>query len=178
MVKPDEIGKTRIRSSYHARKENGAVEGSILDDVIIDDFFVEDKDCNIDVELKFSVDLDPTSFKEAFSHDEWIYAMKKGYYALIKNGTWKLVYPPYTTKPIGCKWVYKNKDKSNVSLDKHKARLVTKGYAQKEGINYDETFSPTSIWETIQYLIAMYTQHGWKTHHMDVKTVFLNGDLK
>ena len=43
--------------------------------------------------------------------------------------TWKLVDPPVGTKPIGCKWVYKNKYKSDGSLDKHKARLVAKGYA-------------------------------------------------
>eukprot|EP00253_Pinus_taeda_P031218 PITA_31218 len=53
--------------------------------------------------------------------------MQKVYDALIKNGTWKLVDPPLGTKPIGCKWVYKNKYKANGSLDKHKARLVAKG---------------------------------------------------
>jgi hypothetical protein len=55
--------------------------------------------------------------------------MQKEYDALIKNGTWKFVDPPFLTKPIGCKWVYKNKYKSNNSLDKHKVRLAAKGYA-------------------------------------------------
>eukprot|EP00253_Pinus_taeda_P007861 PITA_07861 len=53
--------------------------------------------------------------------------MQKEYDALIKNGTWKLVDPSLGTKPIGCKWVYKNKYKADGSLDKHKARLVAKG---------------------------------------------------
>ena len=75
--------------------------------------------------------------------------MQNEYDALIKNGTWKLVDPPIGTKPIGCKWVYKNKYKSDGSLDNHKARLVAKGYAQKEGIYYEETFSPTAKWATI-----------------------------
>eukprot|EP00253_Pinus_taeda_P014000 PITA_14000 len=52
--------------------------------------------------------------------------MQKEYDALIKDGTWKLVDPPLGTKPIGCKWVYKNKNKVDGSLDKHKARLVAK----------------------------------------------------
>ena len=57
--------------------------------------------------------------------------MHNEYYALIKNGTWKLVDPPVGTKPIVCKWVYKNKYKLDDPLDKHKTRLVEKGYAQK-----------------------------------------------
>lgn len=78
----------------------------------------------------------------------------------------------------GCKWIYKNKYRSDGSLDKHKVRLVAKGYAQKEGIDYDETFAPTAKWATIHSLLAMSAQHGWKVHQMDVKTTFLNGDLK
>ena len=62
--------------------------------------------------------------------------MQKEYDAWIKNGTWKLVDLPLGKKPIGCKWVYKNKYKGNGSLDKHKAKLVAKGFAQK-GIDYE-----------------------------------------
>eukprot|EP00253_Pinus_taeda_P010905 PITA_10905 len=61
--------------------------------------------------------------------------MQKEYDALIKNDTWRLVDPPFGTKPIGCKWVYKNK---------YKARIVEKGFAQKEGVDYEETFAPTA----------------------------------
>eukprot|EP00253_Pinus_taeda_P016221 PITA_16221 len=89
-----------------------------------------------------------------------------------------MVDPPLGTKPIGCKWVYKNKYKVDGSLDKHKARLVAKGFAQKEGINYEETFSPTAKWATIQTLFSLVAQNGWEVHQMDVKTTFLNGDLK
>jgi hypothetical protein len=86
--------------------------------------------------------------------------------------------PPFGTKPIECKWVFKNKYKSDGSLDKHKARLMEKGFAQKEGVDYEETFSPTTKWATIHTLFSMEAQNGWKIHQMDVKTAFLNGDLK
>eukprot|EP00253_Pinus_taeda_P017718 PITA_17718 len=104
--------------------------------------------------------------------------MQKEYDALIKNGTWKLVDPQLGTKPIGCKWVYKNKYNAYGSLDKHKARLVEKGFAQKEGVDYEETFAPIAKWATIQTLFALVAQNGWKVHQMDVKTAFLNADLK
>eukprot|EP00253_Pinus_taeda_P017201 PITA_17201 len=104
--------------------------------------------------------------------------MQKEYDALINNGTWKPIDPPLGTKPIGCKWVYKNKYKADGSLDKHKARLVAKGFAQKEGVDYEEPFSATAKWATILTLFALVAQNGWKVHQMDVKTAFLNGDLK
>jgi len=109
------------------------VEGSILYDLIVDNFSIEDKYCNFDIELIFYIDFESNSLKEAFSHDEWIDSMKMKYDALIKNGTWKLVDPPYRTKPLGCKWVYKNKYRYDGSLEKHKVRLMAKVYAQKEG---------------------------------------------
>jgi len=99
-------------------------------------------DVTYDCELNLSTDFEPTSFKEAASHDEWKEAMQKEYDVVIKNDTWKLVDHPFGTKPIGCKWVYKNKYKDDGSLDKHKASLVAKGFAQKEGVDYEENFAP------------------------------------
>ena len=135
-------------------------------------------EASFDRELNLSVKSEPTSFEEATSHDEWKEAMQKEYDSLIKNGTWKLVDPPYGTKPIRCKWVYKNKYKHDGSLYKHKARLVAKGFVQKEGIEYEDTFYPIEKWGTIHTLLALATYNGWKVHQMDMKTDFLNGDLK
>ena len=64
----------------------------------------------------------------------------------MKNGTWKLVDPLVGTKPIGYKWVYENKHISYSLLDKHKVRLVAKGYVQKEGIDYEYMLSSTTKW--------------------------------
>jgi lysozyme family protein len=55
---------------------------------------------------------------------------------------------------------------------------VENAFSHKEGIDYKETFSPTTKWATIRTLFSLETHNGWKFHQMDVKTTFLNGDLK
>ena len=66
----------------------------------------------------------------------------------------------------------------NSTLDKYKARLVAKGFSQREGIDYEEIFAPTAKMSTIRLVLVMAAQNGWKVHQMDVKSAFLNGDLK
>lgn len=60
----------------------------------------------------------------------------------------------------------------------HKSKLVGKGFAQKEGIDCEDTFPPTKKWDTMQTLFALAAQNGCKFHQMDVKNSFLNGDMK
>jgi hypothetical protein len=96
---------------------------------------------------------------------------------VIENGTWKLVDCPPDVKPIGCKWVYQVKYNPDKMIEKYKERLIIKGFAQYEGIDYGETFAPTTKWNTIQMVLALSTQKGWEVHQMDVKTAFLNGYL-
>ncbi|XP_068340328.1 uncharacterized mitochondrial protein AtMg00810-like [Pyrus communis] len=79
---------------------------------------------------------------------------------------------------IGVRWVFKTKLNLDGTVQKHKARLVAKGYAQKPRIDYNETFAPVARLDTIQTLIALATQNGWKLFQLDVKSAFLNGVLK
>eukprot|EP01018_Ginkgo_biloba_P002260 Gb_17709 [translate_table: standard] len=88
--------------------------------------------------------------------------MQVEYDTLMRNNTWDLVVLPSGKKPIGCKWVYKVKCKVDGTLDKYKARLIAKGFSQVEGIDYDETFAPTTKMSTIYLILAMATQFGWK----------------
>jgi hypothetical protein len=83
--------------------------------------------------------------------------MQKNNEALIKNGTWKLVDPPSTTKPIGCKWAFKNKYISDGSLDKHKERFVEKGFSPKEGVDYEKKYFPIKKWDSIHTIFSMVT---------------------
>lgn len=87
---------------------------------------------------------EPTSYKEACKHIEWIQAMNLELDALVNNNTWELTDLPPATRPIGCKWVYKVKLKSDGTVERCKARLVAKGYNQELGIDYTEVFSPVA----------------------------------
>ena len=78
----------------------------------------------------------------------------------------------------GVKWVFKTKYLSDGSLDKHKACLVAKGYAQQPRIDFDDTFAPTARIATIRTVLVVVGKKGWPIYHMDVKSAFLNGDLK
>ena len=73
---------------------------------------------------------------------EWKKAADLEYLALIKNDTWELVEPPKGCTPNGSKWVFKVKHANDGKVEQFKGRLVAKGYAQKFGVDYDETFSP------------------------------------
>jgi hypothetical protein len=122
--------------------------------------------------------IEPMNFDEANEHDEWRNAMEEEYDSIIKNNTWELTELPKHKKPIGCKWIYKPKLKSDGSIDKYKARLAAKGYSQTKGIDYAETFAPVAKLNTLRMLIALATKYHWKLHQLDVKSAFLNGELK
>ena len=80
-------------------------------------------------------------------------------------------------KTIGCKWIFKTKHDSKGNVERYKARLVAKGYTQKEGINYEETFSPVSKKDSLRIVMALVTHFDLELHQMNVKIAFLNGDL-
>jgi hypothetical protein len=79
---------------------------------------------------------------------------------------------------MGCKWVFKKKLRPNGTIDKYKARLVAKGYTQKEGEDFFDTYSPIARLITIHVLLSLAASHGLLIHQMEVKTIFLNGELE
>jgi hypothetical protein len=95
-----------------------------------------------------------------------------------RNQVWELVDPPPGCKPIGTKWVWKNKEGEKGEVVRNKSRLVAQGFSQKEGIDYDETFAPVARLEAIRILLDFSVAKGFKLHQMDVKSAFLNGVLE
>jgi hypothetical protein len=97
--------------------------------------------------------------------------------SILDNGTWELIEHPYGCKSIGCKWVFKRKLRVDGTIEKHKAQLLAKGYTQKKGEDFFDTYSPVERLTTICELLSLVASHGLLVHQMDVKTAFLNREL-
>ena len=121
---------------------------------------------------------EPTCYDEAAKENGWRVAMEEELKMIKKNGTWELVDRPKNQKIIGVKWVFRIKYNSDGSVNKLKARLVVKGYSQEYGIDFLNTFAPMARHDTIRLLVALAAKMGWKIHHLDVKSAFLNGVLE
>ena len=107
----------------------------------------------------------------------WKEAINDEVESILQNHKWELVDLPPASKPLGYKWIFKKKMKADRSIDKYKVRLVIKGYKQKEGLDYFDTYSLVTRISSIRMLIAITAIHNLEIHQMDVKTSFLNGDL-
>jgi hypothetical protein len=105
---------------------------------------------------------------------DWVNAMHKELNNFARNEVWELVKRPSDHNVIGTKWVFQNKQDENGVLVRNKARLVTQGYSQVEGLDVDETFAPIVRLEAIWILLAYATFHNIKLYRMDVKSAFLN----
>ena len=100
------------------------------------------------------------TFREAVGSSDanlWRKAMDAEIGSMDKNGVWTLVDLPEGVKPIGSKWIFKRKRGTDGNVETYKARLVAKGYTQKEGIDFEETFSPVAMLKSIRILLAIAT---------------------
>jgi hypothetical protein len=124
---------------------------------------------------------DPTSYKGAMMSENlkrWLEAMEDELSSMSSNGVWDLVEILNEAKKVGCKWIYKTKYDSKGKIERFKARLVAKGFTQREGIDYTETFSPISKKDSFRIVMTLIAHYDLELHQMDVKIVFLNGDLQ
>ena len=110
--------------------------------------------------------------------DLWFNAMKDEINYMAMNGVWDPVILPNRAKTIGCKMVYKTKKDSLGNIEIYKAILLAKGFTQKEGIDYKETFSPISKKDSFRIILALVAHFDFELQQMDVKIAFLNGELE
>ena len=124
---------------------------------------------------------DLVNYKEALEDvdaQEWLKAMDREMESMYSNSVWSLLEARKGVKPIGCKWIYKRKRRPDGKVETFKARLVAKGYTQKEGIDYEETFSPVAMLNSIRILLVVVVSLDYEIWQMNVKTTFLNGSLE
>nr|GEW00303.1 hypothetical protein [Tanacetum cinerariifolium] len=94
------------------------------------------------------------------------------------SNVWELIDKPFGKTVIRLKWLWKNKKDEDQTVNRNKARLIAKGYAQKEGIDFEESFAPVARWEDVWIFFAYAAHKSFPIYQMDVKTAFLNGLLK
>ena len=133
----------------------------LLQDELEDDPPVKGKRLLSDVYQRCNVAIcEPVSCEEAQKDLKWKVAMEEEMSMIQKNKTWELVDRPEGRKVIGVKWVFRTKLNADCSINKHKAKLVVKGYAQIFGVDYYDTFAPVSRLDTIRLVLAVAAQNG------------------
>ena len=128
-----------------------------------------------------TMDDEPRSYQDALNRpdkDKWIEAINLEVASLQSKGTWVEVDTKQAIKkPITAKWVFKIKRKADGSIERYKARLVARGFTQKYGIDFLDTFAPVARMASIRLLLAVACIMDYNLTQMDVDTAFLNGDL-
>nr|GEY70402.1 hypothetical protein [Tanacetum cinerariifolium] len=121
---------------------------------------------------------EPKNIKEAMADFAWIESMQEELHQFDRLDVWELVDRPLCTNVINLKWLWKNKRDEQNTVIRNKSRLVAKGYAQKERVDFEESFTPVARLESIRLFITYAAQKSFTVYQMDVKTVFLYGPLK
>nr|GEY22118.1 retrovirus-related Pol polyprotein from transposon TNT 1-94 [Tanacetum cinerariifolium] len=122
--------------------------------------------------------IEPKNFKSAIIKDCWFQAMQDEIHKFDRLQVWELVHQPDCVMIIVLKWIYKVKLDEYGDVLKNKARLVEKGYRQEEGIDFEESFAPVARIEEIRIFITNAASRNMTVYQMDVKTAFLNDELK
>lgn len=126
------------------------------------------------------VDNLPTTVVEAKKRDDWSKweaAMPDEMDSQSRNGTWRLTKLPPGRTAVTNRWVFQIKRGLNGEPDRYKARLVARGFSQKFGFDYSETYLPVAKLDTLRMVLALANHNKMVVHQMDVSTAFLNGKL-
>ena len=130
--------------------------------------------------ITYILEREPQTYKETVNSTDglmWKESIKSEIDSILYNHTWELVDLPLSCKPLSSKWVFKRKRKVDGSIDMYKAKLVIKDYKQTESLDYFDTYSSVTRINSIRMVLAITALRNLEVHQIDVKTVFLNGDL-
>lgn len=147
-----------------------------FDDFIMD---ISDGESNFAM-LTLDFDLEPSTVSQALSgprNVEWQQAINRELNAFKINNAWELVEKPPNANIVKNKWVFKIKRDQNGDIAQYRARLVAKGFTQRYGVDYCETFSPVIRFANLRLLLAVTAELNLEADHLDVETAFLNGDI-
>ena len=131
--------------------------------------------------IVYLVDDVPKTLPEVYASPDaeyWKEAVYSEMDSFMSNGTWEITDCPSGCKPVGCKWIFKKKMRPDGTIEKYKESLMAKGYTQKEGEDFFDTYSPVARIATIRVLLALAASYGLHVHQMDVNTAFLYGELE
>ncbi|GJZ06186.1 retrovirus-related pol polyprotein from transposon TNT 1-94 [Tanacetum coccineum] len=126
----------------------------------------------------FLTAVEPKTYKDALTQACWIEAMQEELNEFERLEVWELIPRPNKVMVITLKWIYKVKLDELGGILKNKARLVAHGYLQEEGIDFEDSFAPVARLEAIRIFLAFATHMNMVVYQMDVKTAFLNGNLR
>ena len=168
-----EVSKDEVHSQYTPplRRSDRVCQAPMRYDFIIEN----------DNLINIIQDDDPLTYLEVVmsrDSDRWLEAIKSEMNSMYTNQVWTLVDAPKGVTPIGCKWVFKKKIEADGQVETYKARLVTKDFSQRQGIDYDETFSPVAMLKSVRILLVIAAYYDYEIRQMDVKTAFLNDNLE
>ena len=124
---------------------------------------------------------EPKTLQEALSspnRTQWLSAIHAEVRSLRAKGVYRLIDRTPKMKVLGSKWVFKVKRDQDGNITKFKARYVVKGYMQRLGVDYTNTYANVADIDTIQLLLAMACFYDWECDTVDIVTAFLNGDLE
>ena len=125
--------------------------------------------------------MPPLTYADATSAPDavdWQLAMEDEYASLIANEVFDVTDLPLGERTLPLKWVYTYKNDANGNLIRHKARVVAKGFYQREGVDFDEVFAPVGKYTTLRTLLSTVAFYDLELHQIDIKTAFLNGKLE
>lgn len=129
-----------------------------------------------------NLDNTPATYKEAMSSEEkelWIPSMECEMKSMDENDVFDYLTPcPQDIKPIDTKWIYKKKYNADGKCERFKSRLVAKGYTQKYGVDFMDTYAPTLKFKSFRTILSVAASKNLTIHQDDVPTAFLKGTIK